>query len=103
MKQQVVLDFFHEFLNGQNETLERVQNFNGDLFIEPVTGDLIFSLMALHEFLASQHLLPFSEFKRMLYQGEFNKTLRGAGGKVVIYRSNGKVDDNLYQLVALNN
>ena len=103
MMQQILLAFFQQFLNGQIETLERIRNFNGDIFVDQATGSLVFSLIALHEFLADQHVLSFSEFKRMLYKGEFNRTLRGFGGKVTIYRSNGKIDDNLYQLTSLNN
>jgi len=98
---QSLLLLFRQVLAQQTEVLERINSFNGDLFIDHTTGVFIFSLPALHQFLNDQHSLSFTEFKHTLYQGEFNRSLQVFGGKIAIYRSTGKVEGNLYQLLVM--
>jgi hypothetical protein len=48
-------------------------------------------------------VLSFSEFKKNLYQGQFNQALQAFGGVVSVYQSHGKIVTNLYQVKALVN
>ena len=100
--QQIILIFFQDVLHNDCGVLERIHHFDGSLYIEPSTKTLIFSLAALHNFLFDDQINSFDEFKKVLYQGEFNRRLQAFNGKVTIFCSKGKIDNNLYQLVKIS-
>ena len=103
MVHEVLCNFFLQFLNQEKVTMNSVASFNERLFVEQETGALVFSLPALHDLLFAPQTLSYSVFIKTLYQGQFNQALQASGGVVSVYQSNGKVDDNLYQLNALVN
>jgi hypothetical protein len=103
MTHETLLTFFQKFLNQDTETIVKITHFKEDLFIDRETGALVFSLNSLYELLFDPQILPFSEFKKTLYQGQFNQALQALGGEVSVYQSYGKIADNLYQVKMLLN
>jgi len=103
MTHEILLTFFHQFIDQEAGTIERIGRVKEDLFVDEKTGALVFSLSSLHQLLFDPQKLSFSEFKQTLYQGTFNQSLQAFGGVVSVYQSYGNIDDNLYQLNALVN
>lgn len=100
---QVLLTFFQEFLTQELLVIERIRHVNEELFVDAETGALVFSLDSVYKLLFDEQKISFFEFKRTLYQGDFNTSLKALGGEVSVYQSEGKIDDNLYQLNVMVN
>ena len=96
-----LLSFFKEVLTSQGDYKAQVDAFAGDVFFTEENNCLVFSLTDLHQFLPAVNCLSFKEFKHLLYQGEFNASLQKLGGKVEMYKSTGKLETNLYKLIAI--
>ena len=101
MTHQVLLDFFQQVLNHDAGVIAQIENSKERVFFDQKTGALVFSLLSLYELLIEPQSVSFSEFKKSLYQGNFNQTLGEMGGVVSIYHSTGKIDGNLYQFNAI--
>ncbi|MFT7373376.1 MAG: hypothetical protein ACI9T9_002076 [Oleiphilaceae bacterium] len=102
MTHEILLTFFQKFLNQDTDTIAKITHFKDDLFIDPETGALVFSLNSLYKLLFYPQILSFSEFKKALYQGSFNQGLQALGGLVRVYQTNGKIADSLYQVNTLD-
>ncbi|ARU59152.1 hypothetical protein OLMES_5168 [Oleiphilus messinensis] len=94
-----LLTFFNSILGGKRDYAERIAHFDGDIDI--VSGTLVFTLHGLWSFLTAVGMLsdPFPNFQQALYRGALNQRLADYGATVILYRDNGKVRDNWYQLV----
>ena len=98
---QVLTAFFEQVNHGELSVIDRVDSFAGDVFFELKSAHLVFSLSGLHQLLFDESIVSYSEFKRSLYQGQFNASLAGLGLRVDVYRASGKVATSLYQLVSI--
>jgi hypothetical protein len=96
-----LLNLFLSVLAKESAVVSRIEDFQGQLYIEQ--GCLIFSLSALHEFLnqSSEEKTTYQDFQRQLYQSTLNQDLKPHGAQVVVHHSTGKVETNLYRLERL--
>lgn len=95
---QCLLSFFRGVLIQDASVTNRINTYQGDVYIDK--DGLIFSLKALHEFLnqTCEEKIDYANFQRQLYQSTLNQDLKAHGGQVVVHRSTGKVETNLYRL-----
>ncbi len=99
--QQIVVNFFTKFIEQDPHTLEEISRFQSVCFFIDGSSSLVFSLLALHQFLCGIDTLNYAEFKKVIYQGDINKQLNSLGWAVEVHQSKGKVDKNTYMLAKL--
>ncbi|MEH6358062.1 MAG: hypothetical protein V7745_03675 [Pseudomonadales bacterium] len=94
-------DLFLSVLSNDNSAIDQISTYNGSVYIEQ--GALVFSLTDLFDFLSQscEDKIDYAEFQRQLYQSTLNQDLKAHGGQVVVHRSTGKVETNLYRLERL--
>jgi len=62
---------------------------------------LVFHLVTLYQLLQLEAELVFSVFRRALYQGNLNEELAALGGQILVHKSVGRIDENIYVLARL--
>ncbi len=98
--QQTIVQFFVQFIKKDAATQLTIGRFQGDVFIAEDNTNLVFSLHGLYLMLSPHEAIDYNLFRKIIYQGNINEILQKQGYKIDLYQSNGKVDDNLYQLIA---
>jgi len=94
----VLLSLFQRVLAKDKTQLEIIDSFDGEVFIDPTSACLVFSLIGLHQFISPVCDLTYVKFKQSLYKGVINSELNDLGACIEIFKSTGKVQTNLYQL-----
>ncbi len=97
--QQTVVSFFTNVLSQDLHTLEEINLFQSEQFSVDSSNALVFKLSALHQFLCDIDTVNYAEFKKLIYQSDINEQLSRLGGKIEVYKSTGKIDNNIYKLV----
>ncbi len=97
--QQTIVNFFVQFINKDTVVRHTVNHFQGDVFIAEDSSNLVFSLHALYLMLAPHETIDYHSFRKIIYQGNINEILRQQKCRIDLYQSNGKINDNLYQLI----
>jgi hypothetical protein len=59
---------------------------------------LVFTIRGLYQLLQADQTMSYWQFRIALYQDNLNQQLAVSGYTVVLFKSNGKVDSNWYQL-----
>lgn len=104
------LKLFVALLNDDRQAREVVLAFQSksdepvQLASVPCESDeelLVFSLLSLYQMLELEHELPFTVFRRVIYQGNLNEALAAKGGRICVYESVGSITENSYALVTL--
>lgn len=99
--QQILIEFFAGVLKQDEDVLQRLSEFEGDMRLEEEGSVLIFRLSDIHQFLNNEINLSYPEFQRMIYQSNINEELFSYGGKIEVHQSTGKVQDSLYRLISI--
>ncbi|MBT4836594.1 MAG: hypothetical protein HON94_04530 [Methylococcales bacterium] len=96
------MPFFQLVLMQDSVLLAQVKDFGRGLKVDVGEALLVFGLEDLHALLVELHYLGhegYRVFKKQLYQSDLNESLKRLGGEVQVFRSTGKIEQNLYQLV----
>ena len=99
--QKILISFFLGVLQQDKVTLSLIPERDHSIYIDESNAQLIFTIKGLHEIINIKNNISYNEFKRYLYSGSINETLRSLEGKIETHISNGKVDDNVYKLVRI--
>ena len=99
--QQVITEFFNQVLQNDKKTMKRISDFQGELFVDQDSANLVFSIKGLHKLLAGDDILSYIEFRNLIYQSNINEILQTVGAKVEVHESSGKVNGSLYKLIRI--
>ncbi len=94
--------FFQRVLQQDSATLDALSGYGEALYFDQDSAVLVFTLRGLHQFIIKDGEMSYGEFRKCVYAGNINEELQRLGGKVVIHRSHGKVEQNVYKLVNCN-
>ena len=96
---QITLNLFKNFLKQELNSLLKIADFEGDVFVENKT--LYFTLRGLFELLNVDGSMSYEVFRRALYNSQLNEELKAYNGHVDVHHSTGKVNDSVYKLVRM--
>ncbi len=97
--QQLIIHFFSKVLERDEDTLNLISSFHGEVgFIENNTV-LVFSLNGLYKLLCEDKVPSYSKFRKIIYNSTVNEVLQKLGAKLDIHQSSGDVDGSLYKLI----